>query len=66
MSKWEDGQAPDYIWLERKEIGAKKYKNGVGTRLMLGKVKCWTINLALDKKEWVCYKLVPGKSKRKI
>lgn len=60
--KWKEGQVPLYIWLDRKQIGAKSHSDkGPGTRLLLGNVKCWTMNLALNPKEWVCYRLVPNK-----
>jgi hypothetical protein len=60
MSKWKEGQVPNLIWLSRKDLGAKG-----GARLMLGNVKCWTINMSLNSAEYVCYRLVPVKSKRR-
>lgn len=65
MSKWKEGQAPVYVWLSKKDIGAKK-RGKCFTRLCLGSIKCWTMEPLHEPGKWVCYRLVPnikGKNK---
>lgn len=61
---WKSGQAPVYVWLERKAVGAEKYGK-VGSRLCVGQVRCRTMEPTHEPGKWVCYKLVPSKSRIK-
>lgn len=64
---WQPGQVPQYVWLPRnpKEgVGADRRGKWGGSRLLVGKVKCWTMEPP-EPHKWACYRLVPSKSRRK-
>lgn len=63
---WKNGQCPQYVWLKRDEVGAKRKEGrnfGAGARLAVGSVLCWTME-PHKPKQFACYRLVPVKSKR--
>jgi hypothetical protein len=69
MSSWKEGQCPDRVWLERKDVGAHISKIGLKkgkrykTRLWTGRVNYWAVEPVHRPGEYVEYRLVRRKRK---